>query len=78
MNVTLSIDDSVVARAREIAHARGVSLNQLIRDHLELLTSASDPSRALAELEAVWKTEPDERETARWNREDLYDRPVLR
>lgn len=78
MNVTLSLDEALVARAREIARARGTSLNQLIRDQLEYLTSASDPSRALAELETLWEVESEERETSRWNREELYDRPVLR
>ena len=38
MNVTLSIDDQVVARARRLAATRGTSLNQLIRDYLEDLT----------------------------------------
>jgi predicted HicB family RNase H-like nuclease len=32
MNVTLSIDEQLVARARKKAEALGKSLNQLIRD----------------------------------------------
>lgn len=78
VNVTLSIDETVVARAREIARTRGTSLHQIIRDHLEHLTAASTPSLALAELEGLWESQSDERETEVWNREDLYDRPVLR
>ena len=35
MNITLSIDDRVVAKARQIASVRGTSLNQLVRDYLE-------------------------------------------
>ena len=42
MNVTLSIDDQVVARARHLAATRGTSLNQLIRDYLEELTRPGD------------------------------------
>jgi hypothetical protein len=57
MHVTLSLDEALVARAREIARARGTSLNQLIRDQLEYLTSATEASRALAELEALWEAE---------------------
>ena len=33
MNVTLSLDDRVVAEAYRIAAARGTTLNQLISDH---------------------------------------------
>ena len=33
MNVTLSIDEKLLARARELAHERGTSVNQLIRDY---------------------------------------------
>jgi hypothetical protein len=37
MNVTLSIDERLVARARQKAEALGKSLNQLIRDYLRTL-----------------------------------------
>jgi len=37
MNVTLSVDEKLVARARLRAEALGKSLNQLIRDYLETL-----------------------------------------
>ncbi len=35
MNVTLSVDDRVVAEARRIAAVRGTSLNQIVRDFLK-------------------------------------------
>jgi len=35
MNVTLSIDEQTVVRARKKAEALGKSLNQLIRDYLQ-------------------------------------------
>jgi hypothetical protein len=35
MNVTLSIDEQTIARARKKAEALGKSLNQLIRDYLQ-------------------------------------------
>jgi hypothetical protein len=78
MNVTLSLDDSLVARARELARARGVSLNQLIRDQLETLAKGTSPSAAISELEELWKSESPDREIGCWSREELYDRPVLR
>ena len=42
MNVTLSIDDRVVAKARRIAAARGTTLNQPVSDHLKELTRGND------------------------------------
>lgn len=50
MNITLSIDDRVVARAREKAAALGTSLNQLVRDYLEQLGGAGDPERSIEEF----------------------------
>jgi hypothetical protein len=50
MNVTLSIDEQLVARARKRAEALGKSLNQLIREYLETLTGAHDPERSIEEF----------------------------
>ena len=41
MNLTLSIDDEVVARARKRAEQLGTSVNQLVRDYLEQLNGLS-------------------------------------
>jgi len=61
MNVTLSIDEKLLARARELAHERGTSVNQLVRDYLERLSERAGLSGG-----------------GKWNREEVYDRPVLR
>ena len=78
MNVTLSIDEELVRRARELAAQRGTSLNGMIRELLQEATSATSREAMLAELEGLWgKSEGDSR-GRRWTREELYDRPVLR
>lgn len=77
MNVTLSIDDQILARARELAQQRGTSLNQMIRDYLDSLT-ASDPAKTVTELRRLWQEEEGDSGGWKWNREELYDRPVLR
>jgi len=77
MNVTLSIDDQTLTRARQLAQQRGTSLNQMIRDYLDSLT-ASDPAKTVAELERLWKEGKGHSGGRKWNREELYDRPVLR
>jgi len=50
MNVTLSIDEQLVARARKKADALGKSLNQLIRDYLQTLAGVDDPERSIEEF----------------------------
>ena len=74
MNVTLSIDEQVVARARSIAAVRGTSLNQLIRDYLEELTRPGDVKSVLEQLDAVWSESP-VRSRGPWTREELHERP---
>jgi len=53
MNITLSVEDEVVRRARHTAQSMGTSLNQIIRDYLEELagrSSAEDDVREVREL----------------------------
>ncbi|MDD9981249.1 MAG: DUF6364 family protein [Gammaproteobacteria bacterium] len=73
MNVTMSIDERVVAEARRIAAARGTSLNQLVRDFLNELTQVDDAETVIARLEALW-TEESYRSQASWTREELHGR----
>ena len=40
-NLTLSVDEKTVERARDAALAMGTSLNQLIRDHIERIAGAA-------------------------------------
>jgi predicted HicB family RNase H-like nuclease len=49
VNVTLSIDKQLVARARKKAEALGKSLNQLIRDYLQTVAGGDDPERSIKE-----------------------------
>ena len=51
MNVTIPIDDRVVAEARRITAVRGTSLNQLVRDYLNELTRVDDTGSVIARLE---------------------------
>ena len=51
MNLTLSIDEQVIARARKKAKALGKSLNELIREYLQKLAWGDDPERSIEEFE---------------------------
>lgn len=53
MNVTLSIDEQIVARARKKADALGKSLNQLIRDYLQRLAGGDDPEKSIEEFKQL-------------------------
>ena len=50
VNLTLSIDEQTVSRARKKAAALGKSLNQLIRDYLQSLTGGDDAERSIEEF----------------------------
>jgi hypothetical protein len=50
MNITLSIDEQLAARARKRAEALGKSLNQLIRDYLRKLAGGDDPEQSIEEF----------------------------
>jgi hypothetical protein len=51
MNITLSVDEQVAARAREAAQKLGKSLNQLVRDYLEQLAGGNQRSQQWAQFE---------------------------
>jgi len=53
MNVTLSVDEQVVERARKKAEAMGKSLNQVIRDYLQNLAGGDDPERSIEEFKRL-------------------------
>ena len=73
MNVTLSIDEQLVARARKKADALGESLNQLIRDYLQKLVGGDDPEQSIEEFKKLsgrghsrgWRV----------NRNEIHERP---
>ena len=49
VNITLSVDEKTVQRARDAAQAMGKSLNQSVREHIERLSGAD---QRLADHEA--------------------------
>jgi hypothetical protein len=74
MNVTLSIDEETLARARELAVRRGTSLNQMVRDYLEEVASDLSSEEILQELEANWEKNSGDSGGRRWTREEIHER----
>lgn len=73
MNVTLSVDEQLVERARKRAAALGKSLNQLIRDYLEKLAGGDDPERSIREFRRL--SGRGNSRGWRFDRDDIHGRP---
>lgn len=74
-NLTLSVDDDVLRRARIRALERGTTVNALVREYLETFVGPDEVRRALDKI-----TEISERSQAssgpggrRWRRDDAYE-----
>jgi len=76
MNLTLSIDDKLLERAREAARAQGKSVNQLVRDYLQQLAGSSNVEAEIAELRSL--SGLGDRKGWKFNREEIHDRTKLR
>ena len=50
MNSTLSVDENTLTKASKLAQAMDKSINQLIREYLEQLTSEQNVEADIAEL----------------------------
>jgi hypothetical protein len=74
VNVTLSIDDEVILRARRRAEILGTSVNQLVREYLEQLAGNSDPNEDAAEFERLSRLAHGDSRGWRFNREELHER----
>ena len=73
MNVTLSINDDVVERAREVARQQGMSLNSLIRRYLESVAGVSRGEELATQFDELWSERSGRSGGWRFNREDLYE-----
>ena len=74
MNITLSIDEEVVQKARHRAEAIGTSVNQLVREYLEQLVGKTDPNADAAEFERLSHIAQGDSRGWKFNREELHER----
>jgi hypothetical protein len=58
VNITLSADEDLIAKARAYAQARNTTLNQLVRDYLRRVTGQIDPQRAAEEFAELARSRP--------------------
>lgn len=74
MNITLSIDERLVAKARGKAKAMGKTLNQVIREYLETLTGADDTERWIEEFERLSRLSKGSSHGRKITRDELHER----
>ncbi len=71
--MTLSVDDKLAERAREVARQQGTSLNALIRDFIEKLAGKRGGDELSARLERCWRETPGHSAGRSWRRDDAYE-----
>ena len=75
-NLTISVDDVLLKRARIKALEDGTSVNALLREYLEAYTGTQQTQRALAGFaELAEQSQASSGSAGRtWTRDDLHDR----
>jgi len=74
-NLTITIDDALLRRARLRALEQGTSVNALLREYLLAYAgSAQLQERALADLLALSSAATSRRGAATWTRDELHER----
>ncbi|MFY9642481.1 MAG: hypothetical protein WA265_16450 [Rhodomicrobium sp.] len=77
-NITLAVEDEVLAEVRKYAAAHDTTVNALVRDYLGRLASFESRSKkAREELLKLAEESTLDLGAWKWNREELYDRHGL-
>jgi hypothetical protein len=71
MNVTLSVAEDTIRRARLRAEAMGTSVNQLVREYLDQLAGKADPVADAEEFRRLSLESGGNSRGWKYNREDL-------
>jgi len=73
VNLTLSVSDDVLDRAREVARQQGTSVNAMVRRYLEGLAGRRAGDDLAEKFGALWRERPGHSGGWRFNREELYE-----
>ncbi|MCA9561777.1 MAG: hypothetical protein KC583_24695 [Myxococcales bacterium] len=75
MNLTITVDDEILKRARIRALEENTSVNAILRDYLESYAGVAARRRdALAHLLELSRRSDAGRGEARWTRDELHER----
>ena len=75
-NLTISIPDHLLEKARKYAAQRGTSLNNLLREYLEELVGMNKEQLKKVLNDLLELSDRHTGKLEKWKREDLYDRQV--
>jgi metal-responsive CopG/Arc/MetJ family transcriptional regulator len=74
-NITLSVDENILAEVRRLAAERNSTVNALVREYLTSLAAHQDRAkRARAQLRKLSAQSQGQLGRKTWTREDLHDR----
>lgn len=75
-NITISIDDTLLKKAKKIAIDRDTSFSGLVRAYIEELVAKEEKHRKLRidELDALFATSNAETGEKNWTRDELHER----
>jgi len=74
-NITLSIDEKVLAKVRRIAAEKDTTVNAMVRDYLTHVAGRDERvKQAMRELREMTEKDGAEIGPITWKREDLYER----
>lgn len=74
-NLTITVDDEALRRARMRALAQGTSVNALLRDFLEAYAGTTDEHQAaVGSLLDLSRSSSSGRGHAHWTRDELHER----
>ncbi|MBX9578566.1 MAG: hypothetical protein K2W97_08865 [Chthoniobacterales bacterium] len=72
-NITLSIEDDIIALARSYAQQHHTTLNQLVRDFLKQKVTVSTDEKGIERLFELADKYPSQLENYKFCREEIYD-----
>lgn len=72
MTLHLTIDDRLVQEAQKVAESLGTSVDQLVRDYLQKLTSEQNVDEEMEELRRL--SGQGDSQGWKFNRDELYER----
>ena len=71
MTLHLTIDEHLVQEAQKVAESLGTSVDQLVRDYLEQLTSSTEIEAELEEFERL--SGQGDSQGWKFNRDEIYE-----
>jgi len=75
-NITLSVDDKIIKKARKVAIDKNTTLTAMVRNFLTSVANrdAQDKTKAIKKLRRSFKTFAKDMGQRKWTREALHER----